>query len=76
MLAPEPAAAPGKEPLVATVHENVVPATLLVKAIDVVWFEQIVWADGVAVATGLGFTVTTTFVGVAEPHELADGVIE
>jgi hypothetical protein len=76
MFEPDPAAAPGNEPLVATVHANVVPATLLVSAIEVVWLEQIVCAAGVAVTTGLGLTVTVTFVGVADPHELADGVIE
>jgi hypothetical protein len=41
--APEPAEAPVNKPeLVETVHVNVVPATLLVNAIEVVWSEQIV----------------------------------
>jgi hypothetical protein len=37
--------------------------------------EQIVWLAGVAVTTGVGFTVITTVVGVAAAHVLADGVI-
>jgi hypothetical protein len=42
MFEPDPAAVPVNEPLVVTVQSNVVPATLLVKAIEVVWSEQMV----------------------------------
>jgi hypothetical protein len=52
----------------------VVPVTVLVNAIDVAVFEQIVCVAGVAVATGLGFTVITTVIGVPG-HPFAVGVI-
>jgi hypothetical protein len=69
MFVPELADAPVSEAeLVDTVHENVVPVTLLVSAIPVVPPEQKVCAAGVAVTTGLGLTVTTTATGVpAQP---------
>jgi hypothetical protein len=41
-----------------TVHEKVVPVTLLVSTIDVAVPEQIACVDGVAVTIGVGFTVT------------------
>ena len=73
MLFPLPAVAPDTF-VCTTVHEKVVPATLLVSAIEVVAPEQIVCDAGVAVATGFGFTVMTTVIGVpAQPF--AVGVI-
>jgi hypothetical protein len=51
----------------------VVPVTVLVSTIEDAVPEQIVCKPGVAVATGMGFTVTTTTLGVpAQP--LAVGV--
>jgi hypothetical protein len=52
----------------------VLPATLLVRAMDGAVPEQIVCDAGVAVATGVGFTVITT-VFVAPEHPLAVGVM-
>jgi hypothetical protein len=50
---PEPAVAPVSDPaLIETVHANVVPATLLVKAIEGAVPEQIRSEAGVAVTTG------------------------
>ena len=50
-----------------------VPVTVLVSTIEDAVPEQIVCKPGVAVATGMGFTVTTTTLGVpAQP--LAVGV--
>jgi hypothetical protein len=73
---PVPALAPVNVPaLVVTVHVNVEPATLLVNAIAVVLPEQIVEAAGVAVATGIGFTVITTVIGAVPAHAFAEGVI-
>jgi hypothetical protein len=48
---------------IAIVHANVVEGVKLESKILVVPPEQIVWEDGVAVATGFGFTMTTTFIG-------------
>ena len=74
MLLPEPAEAPVMAPeLVATVQAKVVPVTLLVNAMPVVWPEQIVCEAGVAVTTGIGLTVITTLIGVPV-HPLAVGV--
>jgi hypothetical protein len=57
-----------------TVHEYVVPATLLVRAIEVALFEQMLCELGVAVADGVGLTVTVAV--IAEPaQELAVGVM-
>ena len=73
MLLPLPAVAPDTF-VCTTVHENVVPVTLLVSATDVALPEQIVCDDGVAVATGIGFTVIVTVIGVpAQPFTV--GVI-
>ena len=44
------------------VQLKVVFATLLVRMIFVVPWPHKVWEDGIAVANGLGFTVTVTFV--------------
>lgn len=74
MEEPLPAEAPDA-PLCVTVQENVVPATLLLNVTDVAVPEQIVWVAGVAVTTGIGFTVMVTVTGVPV-HPLADGVIE
>ena len=63
MLVPEAAVAP-ETPDCTTVQEKVVPVTLLVSAIDGAVPEQIVCDAGVAVATGIGFTVITTVTGV------------
>lgn len=57
MLVPEPAEAP-LTPACVTVHENVVPATLLLNAIELALPEQMLCELGVAVADGTGFTVT------------------
>jgi hypothetical protein len=54
-------------------HEKVVPATLLVRATPVAFPEHIVCGFGVAVATGVGFTVTGTMIGVPT-HVAAVGV--
>ena len=62
IVAPLPEDAP-KIPVWITVHENVVPATVLVKVIFVVPEEQIVVSAVLAVATGIGFTLTTTICG-------------
>jgi hypothetical protein len=53
---------------------KVVPATVLVKAIDGAVFEQIVCVTGVAVATGVGLTVIVTVIGVPS-QPLAVGVM-
>lgn len=51
-----------------TVQLKVVPVTLLVKAMDVMLFEQMLCEEGVAVAEGAGFTLTVTTIGVpAQP---------
>ena len=63
MLDPLPADAP-LTPLCVTVHANVVPVTLLVRAIPLAVPEQIVCDAGVAVTTGVGFTVMVTVIGV------------
>ena len=47
-----------------TVQEKVLPATLLVKAMDVLSPEQNVCEAGVAVTTGTGLTVTVTVMGL------------
>jgi hypothetical protein len=57
---PDPAVAPVKEAaLVVTVQLNAEPATVLVKAIEVVPPEQKFCVVGVALATGVGFTSTS-----------------
>jgi hypothetical protein len=56
-----------------TVHENVVPLTLELKLMPVVWPLQIVCVDGVVVIEGVGLTVITTFVPLPA-HVLALGV--
>ena len=73
MVAPEVAVAP-ETPAWTTVQVKVVPARLLVSAMDGAVPEHIVCDAGVAVATGVGFTVITTTFGVPE-HPLAVGVI-
>jgi len=59
-------------PLSLTVQLNVVPATSELKAIDVVCPLHIVWLGGVAIAKGLGFTVTTTV--IEDPTQPSDEV--
>ena len=72
MVDPDAAVAP-ETPDCTTVQAKVVPVTLLLRAIEEAVPEQIVCDPGVAVATGIGFTVTTTTLGVpAQP--LAVGV--
>jgi hypothetical protein len=72
MLVPEAAVAP-ETPDCTTVQEKVVPVTLLVRAMEEAVPEHIVCEPGVAVATGIGFTVIKTVIGVpAQP--LAVGV--
>ena len=75
MVLPLPAEAPVTLPggAMTMVQTNVVPTVVLLSAILVVPAEQIVWEGGVAVTTGVGFTVTTTLMGVPE-HPLAVGV--
>jgi hypothetical protein len=58
----------------ATVQLKVVPVTVLVNAMEGAVPEHIVWDAGVDVATGIGFTVTTTGIGVPV-QALAVGVI-
>lgn len=72
MLLPLPAVAPDT-PLCVTVQANVVPVTLLVRAIDVAVPEHIVCDDGVAVATGVGLTVMVTVIAFPA-HPFAVGV--
>ena len=73
MVAPEPAEAPVTFVCV-TVHAKVVPPVLLLNAIDVALFEQIVCEFGVAVAVGAGLTVTVAVI-VAPAQPPAVGVI-
>jgi len=65
MVFPEPAEAPVILPagFIATVQLKVVLGVVLVRFILVVNPEQIVWADGVGIASGVGLTVTTTAIG-------------
>jgi hypothetical protein len=50
-----------------------VPPTLLLKTTEVNVPEQMVCGDGVATATGEGFTVTTAFTGVpVQPAAVAE----
>lgn len=63
MLVPFPAAAP-VTPLCATVQAKVAPAGTEVSTMPVAVPEQIVCTAGVAVATGVGFTVIVTSIGV------------
>jgi hypothetical protein len=75
IVEPAPAEVPVNEPaLVVTVQSNVVPATVLVNATDVVLPEQIVCGEGDAVATGVGFTVIVTVIG-APGQAFAVGMI-
>jgi hypothetical protein len=72
IVAPVDAVAPAT-PDCTTVQANVVPVTVLLRATEVDVPEQMVCDTGVAVATGVGLTVTTTVIG--DPaHELAVGV--
>lgn len=57
-----------------TVHEKVVPPTLLVKLIEVALPEQMACEAGVAVRLGTGFTVTVAVPGAPE-HDPMTGVI-
>ena len=59
MVDPVPSVAP-LTPLSTTVHAYVAPVALEVKAILVADPVQIVCEAGVAMAVGIGFTVTTT----------------
>lgn len=73
IAAPEPLAAP-VTPDCPMTHAKVVPVTLLVNEMEVAPPEQILCAAGVAVAEGIGRTVTVTVTGVpAQPP--AVGVI-
>ena len=65
MADPELAVAP-ETPDCTTVQAKVVPVTLLVRAMEDAVPEQIVCEAGVAVATGVGFTVMITVTGVPE----------
>jgi hypothetical protein len=57
-----------------TVHENVVPTTVLDRATDVVPPEQNVCEEGVDEATGTGSTVIVTLIGLPT-QPFAVGVI-
>jgi hypothetical protein len=70
MLEPDPSEAPETSDS-TTVQSKVVPVTLLVNEIAVEVPEQIVWAEGVIVATGIGFTDITTGKAVPE-HPFAN----
>ena len=50
-------------PLSMTDQVNVVPATSELRAMEVLSPLQIVWLEGVAMALGIGFTVTITVMG-------------
>jgi hypothetical protein len=67
MDVPDPAVAPVTSNSV-TVHENVVPPTAPVRAIDGAVPEQIVCDAGVAIATGDGLTVIKTELLVRLPQ--------
>jgi hypothetical protein len=73
--APEPPAvvSPVTLPFAGVDQEKVVPATLLVNETPVALPEQIVCGFGIAVATGVGFTVTGTLIG-NPTHVAAVGV--
>lgn len=71
---PEPAAAPETSDG-TTVHENVVPGTVPVKAMDVLVVEQIVCVAGVVMTTGNAFTVIRTGLLEILPHEFAPVVV-
>ena len=73
MVDPLPADAP-LTPLCVTVHAKLVPATLLVSAMDGAAPEQTVCDAGVATTFGVGFTVMVTVIGVPG-QPLAVGVI-
>ena len=73
MFTPEADVAPDTSDC-ATVQSKVVPVTLLVRAMDEVVPEHIVCNAGVAIATGIGFTVITTVIGIPV-HPFAVGVI-
>ena len=60
---PEPLDAP-LAPVCEAVHEKVAPATLLVKAMEVLFPEQKLCEAGVAVTVGIGFTVTVATMAV------------
>ncbi len=64
IVVPLPANAPETVPVVLTVQANVEPVGTDVNAIAVVAPLQIETGFGVAVATGKGFTVTGTVIGV------------
>lgn len=70
---PLPALAPVTPADETTVQVKVVPLTALLRAMEVVWPEQMVCAAGVAAATGIGLTVITTVMG-APGHPAAVGV--
>ena len=70
---PLPAVAPDT-PVCVTVQAKVVPATLLVSAMEEAVPEQIVCEVGVAVTTGVGLTVMVTEIGVPG-QPLAVGVM-
>jgi hypothetical protein len=75
ILAPFPSANPVAVPEVrAAVQVKVVPAVALDSAMPVVPPEQISCEAGVAVAAGMGLTVTTTVMSVPM-HPFAEGVM-
>jgi hypothetical protein len=70
---PAPSEAPFTS-VVATVQENSIPVTLLVRVIAVVPPEQNSIVAGVAVTSGIGLTVTMMFTGIPL-HPFAEGII-
>lgn len=73
MDVPFPADAP-VTPDAVTVQSKVAPVGVEVRAMPVDAPEQIVWFAGVAVTTGVGFTVTVAVIG-APTHVPSVGVI-
>jgi hypothetical protein len=73
ILVPEPLLPP-VTPVSTTVQEKVVPGTSLLKATGRTEPAQIVWFEGVAVITGIGFTVIVAVIGLPT-QPLAVGVI-
>ena len=76
LISPDPLAAiPGTVAVLSLIQLNVVPVTLLLNTMVVIGMaEQTVWEDGVAIASGVGFTSTVAVIGVPG-HPFAVGVI-
>ena len=77
MLPLPEAAIPVTVPVLSLVHAYVVPATAPLSTIVVIGLaEQIVWLDGVATASGVGFTITVAVIcGPTQPVAVTVGVM-